>query len=101
MLTVVPGDRSGAPVLAAGDGALGFRGAEDKQRAVAAVKAFEAACRAKFPKAVAKITGDLDQLLAGYDYPCEHWVHLRTANPKLAERTEDRQSAEAAAAAVA
>jgi transposase-like protein len=24
---------------------------------------------------------DLDQLLAFYDYPAEHWVHLRTTNP--------------------
>src|SRR5262249_13789749 len=47
----------------------------------AAVKAFEAAYRAKFPKAVAKITDDLDELLAFYDYPAEHWVHLRTTNP--------------------
>ena len=45
------------------------------------MKAFEAAYGAKFPKAVAKITDDLDQLLAFYDYPCEHWVHLRTTNP--------------------
>jgi transposase-like protein len=37
--------------------------------------------RAKFPKAVAKITDDLDELLAFYDYPAEHWVHLRTTNP--------------------
>jgi transposase-like protein len=56
-------------------------GAEDKAHAQAAVKAFEAAYGAKFPKAVAKITDDLDQLLAFYDYPCEHWVHLRTTNP--------------------
>src|SRR5262249_48151471 len=32
-------------------------------------------------KAVAKITDDLDELLAFYDYPCEHWVHPRTTNP--------------------
>jgi len=113
-----------APVLAVGDGALGFWnalrevfpqaregrcwfhktanvlaalprsaapaakkalaeiwGAEDKQHAFAAVKAFEAAYGAKFPKAVAKITDDVDELLAFYDYPCEHWVHLRTTNP--------------------
>jgi transposase-like protein len=31
--------------------------------------------------AVAKITEDLDVLLAFYDYPAEHWVHLRTTNP--------------------
>ena len=56
-------------------------GAEDKDHARAAVKAFEAAYGAKFPKAVAKITGDLDELLAFYDYPAEHWVHLRTTSP--------------------
>jgi Transposase, Mutator family len=32
-------------------------------------------------KAVAKITDDLEELLAFYDYPAEHWVHLRTTNP--------------------
>ena len=36
---------------------------------------------AKFPKAVAKITDDEEELLAFYDYPAEHWVHLRTTNP--------------------
>jgi transposase-like protein len=55
--------------------------AEDKDHARAAAKAFEGAYRAKFPKAAAKITGDLDQLLAFYDFPAEHWVHLRTTNP--------------------
>ncbi len=56
-------------------------GAEDKDHAQTAVKAFEAAYGAKFPKAAAKITDDLEELLAFYDYPCEHWVHLRTTNP--------------------
>jgi transposase-like protein len=55
--------------------------AEDKTHALAAVKQFEELFGAKFPKAVAKITDDLDQLLAFYDYPAEHWVHLRTTNP--------------------
>ena len=55
--------------------------AEDKRHALDAVKAFEAAYGAKFPKAVAKITDDVEQLLAFYDYPAEHWVHLRTTNP--------------------
>ncbi len=41
----------------------------------------DAAYGAKFRKATAKITDDLDQLLAFYDYPAEHWVHLRTTNP--------------------
>jgi hypothetical protein len=36
---------------------------------------------AKFPKAAAKITDDLKELLAFYDYHAGHWVHLRTTNP--------------------
>jgi hypothetical protein len=113
-----------APVLAVGDGALGFWGAlrevfpttraqrcwfhkianvlgalpksahpgakkalaeiwgaEDKRHALDAVKSFEAAYGAKFPKAVAKITDDVEVLLAFYDFPAEHWIHLRTTNP--------------------
>ena len=32
-------------------------------------------------QAAAKVTGDEEELLAFYDYPAEHWVHLRTTNP--------------------
>ena len=113
-----------APVLAVGDGALGFwkavrdvfpdtkeqrcwfhktgnvlaalpksahpgakralaeiHQAEDKDHAIAAAKAFAAEYGAKWPKAAAKITDDLDVLVAFFDYPAEHWVHLRTTNP--------------------
>src|SRR5438270_1318065 len=113
-----------APVLAVGDGALGFwaalrevfpetrhqrdwvhkvvntldclpksaqpaarkalaqiRDAEDREHAEKAVKDFAAAYGAKYPKAVAKITGDQEQLLAFFDFPAEHWVHLKTSNP--------------------
>ena len=113
-----------APVLAVGDGALGFWSAlaevfpatraqrcwfhkianvlaalpksahpgatkalaqiwnaEDGDRARAAVTAFAEAYGVKFPKAVKKITDDVDELLAFYDYPGAHWVHLRTTNP--------------------
>jgi len=56
-------------------------GAEDKDHALAAVKAFDAAYGAEFPKATARITGDAGELLAFFDYPCEHRVHLRTTNP--------------------
>ena len=55
--------------------------AEDKPHARAAVKAFEAAYGAKFPKATVKITDDVEELLAFYDYPADRWVHLRTTNP--------------------
>ncbi|MFE3857915.1 IS256 family transposase [Streptomyces griseorubiginosus] len=113
-----------APVLAVGDGALGFwkalaevfpetreqrcwvhktanvldampksaqpgakkaiqdiYNAEDRTHAVAAIKTFASLYGAKFPKAVKKITDDQDQLLAFYDFPAEHWIHLRTTNP--------------------
>ena len=112
-----------APVLAAGDGALGFWGAlrevfpaTKEQRCwfhkianvLGALPSLRTPARrrpsrrsgtprtgrtpsrgegirggyaAKFPKATAKITDDLDQLLAFYDYPAEHWIHLRTTNP--------------------
>jgi len=112
-----------APVLAVGDGALGFWAAlrdvfpstkeqrcwvhvtancldalpkrlhADAKDAIAkiysaptrtaaleAVKAYADTFN-DFPKAVKKITGQLDVLLAFYDYPVEHWIHLRTTNP--------------------
>ncbi len=112
-----------APVLAVGDGALGFWGAlrevfpatkeqrcwvhvtantldalpkrlhaEAKEAlkaiytsptrtaALEAVKHF-ADTFASFKKAVVKITSNLEVLLAYYDFPQEHWVHLRTTNP--------------------
>ncbi len=46
-----------------------------------AAKAFAIDYGPKWPKAVAKITDELDTLLAFYDYPAEHWIHLRTTNP--------------------
>jgi putative transposase len=55
--------------------------AEDREHALKAAKAFEADYGAKWPKAAAKITENLDVLLAFYDYPAEHWLHLRTTNP--------------------
>lgn len=113
-----------APVLAVGDGALGFwnalnevfpetrhqrcwvhktancldslpksaqpaakkaiqdiYNAEDREHAAAAVKTFAKQYSAKFPKAVKKIVDDEDELLALYDFPAEHWIHLRTTNP--------------------
>jgi putative transposase len=113
-----------APVVAVGDGALGFwaalrdvwpqtreqrdwvhkvvntldalpksvqptakkmlaeiRDAEDRDHAAAAAKRFDAEFRAKWPKAADKIAGDLDRLLTFYDFPAEHWLHLKTSNP--------------------
>ncbi|MFE7043663.1 IS256 family transposase [Streptomyces atratus] len=113
-----------APVLAVGDGALGFwnalsevfpdtrhqrcwvhktanvldalpksaqpaakraiqeiYNAEDKEHAARAVRDFERAYGAKYPKVVKRITDDEDELLAFFDFPAEHWIHLRTTNP--------------------
>jgi transposase-like protein len=113
-----------APVLAVGDGALGFwkavrdvfpetkeqrcwwhrignvlaalpksaqpgakaalaeiYNAQDRKHAQVAAKAFAIDYGTKWPKAAAKITDELDTLLAFYDYPAEHWIHLRTTNP--------------------
>jgi transposase-like protein len=113
-----------APVLAVGDGALGFwgalsdvfpetahqrcwvhkmanvmnalpksaqpaaraalcevRDAEDRGHAEAALKSFVKDYEAKWPKAVEKVTKDTDALLAFFDFPAEHWVHLKTTNP--------------------
>ena len=113
-----------APVVAVGDGALGFwaalrtvwpettearcwvhkvanclnalpksvqptarrmlaeiRDAEDRQHAVAAIDAFAAEFAVKWPKALAKIVDDAEPLLAFYDFPAEHWIHLKTTNP--------------------
>jgi transposase-like protein len=54
--------------------------AESRTDALIAAKSF-ADTFAQFPKATAKITNELDALLAFYDFPAEHWVHLRTTNP--------------------
>ncbi|MBB4689533.1 transposase-like protein [Amycolatopsis jiangsuensis] len=54
---------------------------EHRRHALDAVTAFDAAYGAKFPKAAAKITNDVDELMAFYDYPAEHRIHLRTTNP--------------------
>jgi len=55
--------------------------AENKNAAKRAVTAFADEFGAKWPKAVAKIVDDQDALLTFYDFPVEHWKHLRTTNP--------------------
>ncbi|CAN5799113.1 transposase [soil metagenome] len=54
--------------------------AQDRAAAVDAAGTF-ATEFSKYPKATAKITQDLDVLLAFFDFPAEHWKHLRTTNP--------------------
>ena len=46
-----------------------------------AIDAFVAEFEPKWPKAAEKLTKDREQLLTFYDFPAEHWRHLRTTNP--------------------
>jgi transposase-like protein len=55
--------------------------AENKLEAKKAVKEFVGEFATKWPKAAKKISEDQEALLAFYDYPAEHWRHLRTTNP--------------------
>ena len=58
-----------------------IRDAEDRPHAMAAIDVFAAEFAVKWPKAVAKIVDDIEPLLAFYDFPAEHWIHLKTTNP--------------------
>ena len=49
--------------------------------ALAAFNAFVETYGVKYDKAVACLAKDRDALLAFYDFPAEHWKHLRTTNP--------------------
>jgi transposase-like protein len=55
--------------------------AETKQDAEKAFDFFLEAYGAKYDKAVACLAKDRDVLLAFYDFPAEHWKHIRTTNP--------------------
>jgi len=58
-----------------------IRDAEDREHALRAIDAFAGEFAVKWPKAVAKIVDDAEPLLAFYDSPAEHWIHLKTTNP--------------------
>jgi len=55
--------------------------APDRQRAAMAFDLFIAAYEAKYPKAAECLAQDREELLAFYDFPAEHWGHIRTTNP--------------------
>ena len=55
--------------------------AEDRAHAERAIQALVGDYATKWPKAVAKITDDAEALLCFFDFPAEHWLHLRTTNP--------------------
>ncbi len=54
--------------------------AETKADATTAFNQFVAAFGAKYPKAVECLVKDRETLLAFYDFPAEHWIHIRTSN---------------------
>jgi putative transposase len=58
-----------------------IRDAPDRQHAEQAIEAFARDYGVKWPKAVAKITDDTEALLCFFDFPAEHWLHLKTSNP--------------------
>ncbi|HEV2042599.1 MAG TPA: IS256 family transposase [Casimicrobiaceae bacterium] len=55
--------------------------APDRKSADAAMVLFAEKYQAKYDKAVACLMKDRDVLLTFYNFPAEHWDHLRTANP--------------------
>jgi len=55
--------------------------AETKAEAETAFDAFIEAYELKYEKAAECLAKDRDALLAFYDFPAEHWKHLRTSNP--------------------
>jgi putative transposase len=55
--------------------------APDRATAEAATATFAEKYAAKYEKAVTCLVKDRDALLAFYDFPAEHWDHLRTTNP--------------------
>jgi putative transposase len=57
------------------------RDAADRDHAEQAIQAFARDYGVKWPKAVAKITDDAEELLCFFDFPAEHWLPLKTSNP--------------------
>jgi transposase-like protein len=55
--------------------------ADTRDNATKAFDAFLETYQAKYPKATECLAKDRDELLAFYDFPSEHWKHLRTTNP--------------------
>src|SRR5262245_61674018 len=55
--------------------------AETRAKAEKAFDLFVKTYEAKYPKATECLVKDRDVLLAFYDFPAEHWIHIRTTNP--------------------
>ena len=55
--------------------------AETRGEAYHALSLFEKRYGAKYPKATECLVKDKEEMLAFYDFPAEHWTHIRTTNP--------------------
>lgn len=55
--------------------------APTRQDAEHAFDHFLTVYRPKYPKAAECLEKDCESLLAFYDFPAEHWIHIRTTNP--------------------
>jgi len=83
--------------------------APTRSAAGAALEDFRRELGGKYPKAVEKLDRDRDALFAFYDFPAEHWRHLRTTDPiesafatvKLRTRVQKGAGSKAAALAMA
>jgi putative transposase len=55
--------------------------APDRQSALEDMQRFKQEFQAKYAKAVECLLKDQDELLTFFEFPAEHWIHLRTTNP--------------------
>ena len=55
--------------------------APDRESALRDITLFSEEYGARYPKAVQALIKDQERLLTFFDFPAEHWVHLRTTNP--------------------
>ena len=55
--------------------------APDQASALEEITLFSEEYEVRYPKAVGTLTKDQDPLLTFFDFPAEHWIHLRTTNP--------------------
>ncbi len=55
--------------------------APDRESALEEIGLFSQEFEARYPKAVETLVKDQDQLFTFFDYPAQHWIHLRTTNP--------------------
>jgi transposase-like protein len=56
-------------------------GADTREQALVALNGFVSLYGKKFPGACECLIKDKDTLFTFYDFPAEHWIHIRTSNP--------------------